>query len=290
MENEKKKKVSKKKVGKTTRKASGKVAKNTSVKSKKETIRKTAKKTPGKTARKILKETTVKNNLSISSINKLIDATAEHPVSEKFNIVCFGDSITEGNEFPVELRWPSLLQEILDEYQPGKFSVHNKGADGDTTALALDRFSEDVLPLLPGMVLVQFGLNDANVYDWARRPRVSIYEFKKNLREFYSSIIRHKGTCIFIVNHAIGDVRGKQGNRKSFYDNFLPYNETIRYVADKLDTPCIDIYEMIRERGINIDYFVSLDKMHLTLEGNMKYAAMVYESITGEKHVYKEFD
>ena len=76
----------------------------------------------------------------------------------------------------------------------------------------------------------------------------------------------------------------------SFYDNFIPYNETIRYVARKLDAPYIDLYEIIRERQINIDYFVSLDKMHLTLEGNMKYAGMVYESLTGEEYIFKEFD
>lgn len=207
-----------------------------------------------------------------------------------FNIICFGDSITEGDEFPEELRWPSLLQEMLDSHKAGQFRVHNKGVGGDTTALALDRVEEDVLPLLPGMVLVQFGFNDANVYDWARKPRVCLSEFRRNLYEFYRVIVRHRGTCVFLVNHAIGDVTGKQGNRKSYYDNFQPYNQAIRALAIDLKTPYIDLYEIIKERQINLDYFVSLDRLHLTLEGNQKYAQMVYESISGEEYIYKEYE
>ena len=33
------------------------------------------------------------------------------------NIVCFGDSITEGSEFPVAVRWGSLLQKKLDDHR-----------------------------------------------------------------------------------------------------------------------------------------------------------------------------
>ena len=275
-----------------------KVAKKTK---RKRAKRKTKKKSTKKTSRRSTKKTgqhktntaeasnTESTPASTTSEN-ILDTTADNATSEKFNIICFGDSITEGNEFPEELRWPALLQGMLDELEEGKYLVHNKGVGGDTTASALDRFEQDVMPLLPGIVLVQFGLNDANVYDWAKYPRVSIYEFKKNLREFYRAITRKNGTCIYIVNHAIGDVRGKQGNRKSFYDNFIPYNDTIRYVAVKLGASYIDIYEIIRERQINLDYFVSLDKMHLTLEGNMKYAAMVYQSLTGDEYIFREFD
>lgn len=265
-------------------------------KAKRKTTKKKAKKKVAKqTKRKVSKKARKKRSTTAASPRakrsvKKTSAESKKSQKERFNIICFGDSITEGSEFPEDLRWPSLLQDMLDEYEPDKFAVHNKGIGGDTTATALDRFETDVLPLLPGMVLVQFGLNDANIYDWAKYSRVSLYEFKKNLREFYRAILRKRGTCIFIVNHAIGDVRGKQGNRKSFYDNFQPYNDTIRYVANKLEAPCIDLYEIIRERQINIDYFVSLDKMHLTLEGNMKYAAMVYESITGKEYIFKEFD
>ncbi len=293
-ESEPERKVTKKKTKKkrAKKKTTKKLAKKTSKKTAKKTTSRAKKKTSSHTTKKT-SSTAVesdKESHSIQVVDNIIDNTSELEANEKFNIICFGDSITEGAEFPEELRWPSMLQEMLDEYEPGKFKVHNKGVGNDTTANALDRFKKDVIPLLPGIVLIQFGLNDANVFDWAKYSRVSIYEFKKNLREFYRAIFKKHGTCIYIVNHAIGDVRGKQGNRKSYYDNFIPYNDTIRYVAVKLGAPYIDLYEIIRERQINLDYFVSFDKMHLTLEGNMKYAAWVYESLTGEEYIFKEYD
>lgn len=53
------------------------------------------------------------------------------------NIVCFGDSITEGAEFPANVRWTTLLQSKLDTVKPGVFEVHNRGIGGNTSAQAL---------------------------------------------------------------------------------------------------------------------------------------------------------
>ena len=62
------------------------------------------------------------------------------------NIICFGDSITEGGDFDKPKRWTSLLQARLDENFPGDYRVINKGIDGNTSAQGLDRFCDDVLP------------------------------------------------------------------------------------------------------------------------------------------------
>lgn len=96
------------------------------------------------------------------------------------NIICFGDSITEGAEFPVNARWTSLLQKKLDAASPDIFKVHNCGVGGHTSAQDFDRFWSDVLSLLPGVLLIQFGLNDSNVKDFSIVPRVRLAEFEKN--------------------------------------------------------------------------------------------------------------
>jgi lysophospholipase L1-like esterase len=64
------------------------------------------------------------------------------------NIICFGDSITEGAEFPVAARGTSLLQNRLDDYKPGYYQVHNKGVDGNTSAQGFDRYWTDVIHYL----------------------------------------------------------------------------------------------------------------------------------------------
>jgi len=200
----------------------------------------------------------------------------------KFNIICFGDSITAGAEFPEVFRWTTVLQELLEAAQPNLFQVHNRGVDGNTTAQGLDRFSGDVLPLLPGLVLVQFGFNDANVADWVRVPRVSLQEFERNMAEFHRAITRENGTCVFIINHSIGAVTGKQGNRKTYNENFLPYNKAIRKLATELKTPCVDLPLLMRQREINLDDFLSLDLLHLSLEANDEYAEMIFETLKSE--------
>lgn len=199
-----------------------------------------------------------------------------------FNIICFGDSITGGEEFPEECRWTTLLQELLDNVEPGLFQVHNRGSSGNTTAQGLDRFAGDVLPLLPGLVLVQFGFNDANVLSWSVEPRVSLAEYERNLAEFHRVITAKQGTCVFIVNHSIGAVTGKQGNGNSFNENFMPYNDSVRKLARELNTPFVDLPLLMRRRGIDLDDFLSLDLIHLSLEANDHYAQMIFEVLKSD--------
>lgn len=194
-------------------------------------------------------------------------------------IICFGDSITEGGEFPHQDRWPTLLQMHLDFLYPDAFEVLNRGIGGNTSAQGFDRLATDVLPYLPGVLLVQFGFNDANVRDWARVPRVSVEEFRKNLREFHRLALKHGQHCVFIVNHMIGDVSGIQGNGQSYRDNFAPYNITIRELAARLNAPYIDLPSAMSARSVDMDQFLAPDMLHLSRAGNRLYAEMVLEGL-----------
>lgn len=198
-----------------------------------------------------------------------------HPI----NVVCFGDSITEAAEFAREERWPALLQVKFDAWLHGRFSVHNRGVGGDTTARAFDRLESDVLPLLPGVLVAQFGFNDANVRDWAAVPRVCLDEFRKNLREFHRIAAATGGDCVFIVNHTIAVVAGTQGNGRSYNDNFEPYNAAIREVARACAAPMIDLPAMLAQQRLTVDRMVAEDGMHLSISGNRIYADLVFAAL-----------
>ncbi len=195
------------------------------------------------------------------------------------NIICFGDSITEGAEFPVNARWTSLLQKRLDAAKPDVFEVHNRGIGGNTSAQGFDRFWSDVLPLLPGVLLIQFGFNDANVKDFSMVPRVGLAEFEKNLNEFYRIAKENGSVPVFILNHTIGDIDGKQGNGKSYNENVVPYNNAIRHIANESKAELIDIPLQMTIRDINVNNFVSGDKIHLSLEANHIYADIIYSGL-----------
>ncbi|MDX1487102.1 MAG: GDSL-type esterase/lipase family protein [Acidiferrobacterales bacterium] len=195
------------------------------------------------------------------------------------NLICFGDSITEAAEFLAEERWPTLLQAHLDAWHPDGFKVHNRGIGGDTTAGAFDRIENDVLPLLPGVLLVQFGFNDANVRDWSVVPRVGLDEFKKNLEEFHRVAHAHGGCCVLMVNHTIVAVAGEQGNGMRYSDNMEPYNKAIREVARTCQAPVIDLPALLAERQVELDLFVVDDGLHLSAFGNRVYAEMVFGAL-----------
>ncbi len=195
------------------------------------------------------------------------------------NIICFGDSITHGEEFPPQQRWTSLLQQRLDAEFPSHYRVYNRGIGGNTTAQGMDRFEYDVLPLLPGLLLIEFGFNDANIRDWSTLPRVSLNEFARNLREFHAIAQRQHSTVVFIINHLIGEVPGQQGNGATYNTNFAAYNACIRSVAQDLKAAFIDLPAMMQERGLDDGSFVSADGIHLSDAANSHYAEMVYSGL-----------
>jgi acyl-CoA thioesterase-1 len=195
------------------------------------------------------------------------------------NIICFGDSITEAAEFSPEQRWPALLQAKLDVWVSGRFTAHNRGVGGDTTARAFDRLESDVLPLLPGVLVVQFGFNDANVRDWAVVPRVGLDEFRKNLREFHRLAVSDGGKCAFVINHTIAPVVGKQGNNRSYNDNLEPYNAAIREVARACAALMIDLPAMFAQQRLALDQMLADDGMHLSVSGNRIYADLVFAAL-----------
>lgn len=194
-------------------------------------------------------------------------------------IICFGDSITEAAEVALKDRWPTMLQSRLNEWRPARFRVHNLGMGGHTSAQGFDRLNEDLLPVLPGLVLVQFGFNDANVRDWAVVPRVGLDEFKKNLREFHRIITVHQGRSIFIINHTVGVVPGVQGNGQSYKDNVQPYNIAIRQIAEESETSYIDLPSMMTRWRVDLAAFLTEDQIHLSADGNRTYADMVFDGL-----------
>ena len=195
------------------------------------------------------------------------------------NIICFGDSITEGGDFEQAKRWTSLLQARLDETYPEAYRVINKGISGNTSAQGFDRFCDDVLPYFPGLLLVEFGFNDANVKDWTIEPRVSLGEFVRNLREFHRIATAKNTSCVFVLNHSIADVGGRQGNGLTYNQNLLPYDQAVITLAEELKAKVIDLPGMMIAKETPLNEYLSDDNLHLSEAGNKHYAQMVFDVI-----------
>ncbi|RKZ44772.1 MAG: hypothetical protein DRQ58_11130, partial [Gammaproteobacteria bacterium] len=187
--------------------------------------------------------------------------------------------ITEGGDFEQAKRWTSLLQARLDETYPEAYRVINKGISGNTSAQGFDRFCDDVLPYFPGLLLVEFGFNDANVKDWTIEPRVSLEEFVRNLREFHRIATAKNTCCVFILNHSIADVGGRQGNGLTYNQNLLPYDQAVITLAEELKAKVIDLPGMMIAKETPLNEYLSDDNLHLSEAGNKHYAQMVFDVI-----------
>jgi lysophospholipase L1-like esterase len=197
------------------------------------------------------------------------------------NIVCFGDSITHARAFAEGDRWPTILQFKLNAWRPGAYKVYNRGIGGNTTAQGLERVDADVLPYLPGFLLVQFGFNDSNIRPWSQVSRVGLEDYRKNLREFHRIAAAHESVCAFIVNHlpARDTENHTAPNGETYSANFAPYNVAVRQVAEELGAPTIDLPRILQGQQIETDALVSEDGAHLSVEGNHLYADMVFERL-----------
>jgi len=137
------------------------------------------------------------------------------------NIICFGDSITNCVPFAEADKWPVVLQRKLDERYGGRYKVYNRGIGGHTVNQGFDRFGTDVLPLLPGVVLIEFGFNDVFAFPFSAERRTGLVEFEGKLRaSFHGSSLRKAVSSVFIVNHLIHEGRargfGKSYARRDF--------------------------------------------------------------------------
>lgn len=71
---------------------------------------------------------------------------------EKKNIVCLGDSLTEGYGIDLNKAWPNRLKKF--------YTIVNSGISGDTTAGMLSRLDRDVFIHKPELTILMGGTND----------------------------------------------------------------------------------------------------------------------------------
>jgi lysophospholipase L1-like esterase len=160
--------------------------------------------------------------------------------------VAFGDSVTFG-QFCEEGRWTDLLGFV------------NKGVCGDTTRLALERFTEDVRSYIPELELVtiQFGFNDCNRWETdGGLHRVFFKAFRANLEELVYRVEEAGAQPVLISTHPT--LKGGK------YETIrLFYNDEIRFVAEFTGTELFQ--PEIEQKHL-------LDDIHLNQEGHRVFA------------------
>ena len=114
-------------------------------------------------------------------------------IKDKYRIVCFGDSITFGEDLPSTQAYPAVLAELLKQKHADlDLVVINAGVRGHTSVQGLARLERDVLRYKPHVVLIAFGLNDGKLGYWPLDPirERAMYD-ELGLKGRLTALLRH---------------------------------------------------------------------------------------------------
>ncbi len=192
-------------------------------------------------------------------------------------IICLGDSITAGKSVAENRRWTSLLQSLLDDLAEGRWEVYTRGMPGETVVQGLQRFEKDVAPLLPGHVLIEFGLNDCSRLPDRHIARTGLVEFTTHLEEIVRLVCRHGGRPVLLTNHPVDPEKREESSGERVGENLAPYQEAIRSVAANRATGLVDV-----EKGVSESWesqCLAADGIHLSPRGHRLYAEVVFRGL-----------
>lgn len=179
-------------------------------------------------------------------------------------VACVGDSITEGTEYPGDLR--TMLG--------ANYSVGNFGVGGSTVSLESDKpymnqtAFQNAVEFMPNIVIIMLGTNDAYP---TRQQFLSYFtsDYQKLISSFQTIPTKPK---IFIVipppifNNTLGP------DSTIFVEDVIPL---IRQVANQTGLPTIDVYSPLVNHPE--DFW---DGVHPNSAGARIVATQIYDAVT----------
>lgn len=200
--------------------------------------------------------------------------------------VCFfGDSIMEGwieAELHAELAYPHVVDSAMLARQSPIRSLIVAHA-GETTRDAILRMDRDVLASRPAAVVIAFGSNDYYIHGYATEPRVSLGEFRRNLR-----IMVEKCLGIGVIPVLLGlppnlQIRYYEYSAERLYAPYggatalnRAYDETIRETALIANIPYVDVRRIYEGNEANL---LGFDGVHPLPEGHRRIAAVLGDTL-----------
>jgi lysophospholipase L1-like esterase len=203
-------------------------------------------------------------------------------MAKKLKVIFFGDSICFGQGVATHLGWvPRLSQDLhqLAESLAFDLDVSNPSVCGSTTRQALERISFDLQSHRPDMVVVQFGLNDCNIWETdLGLSRVSPRAFEANLHEIIDRAIRFSARKVFLhTNHPTMRRQSLLPNSNVAYEQQNAcYNQIVRDVAQCHSAVQLNDIEEAVKAWTKGDLaltarLVLADGLHLSREGHDFY-------------------
>lgn len=215
-----------------------------------------------------------------------------------------GDSVTQGcfelyrtgeNSLETEFRsyqaYHNKLKRILEEVFPNvPISIINAGISGGTAAAGKDRLERDILQFQPDLVVVCFGLNDAN------RGMNALTIYEKALEDIFRELNSRGIETIFMTPNMIG-TRAVAEQQDSYIHSVLEnlsqvqadgtmdhYMEKAREVCQRNGVPVCDCYakwKQLEKNGADVTRLLANRINHPTEAMHWLFAVSLFEMIMG---------
>lgn len=188
--------------------------------------------------------------------------------------VAFGDSVTLGaraksGATPGVADWETFHYRTWNRLlQSRRAGTRNAGVGGDDTALALTRFSADVLAYRPDLVTVMFGINDSwhDAGAGVGAPRVALSAYETNLTSIVSQLMDAGARVLVCTPNKMSDAPRDA--------DMAPYVVKARDVAAATGASLVDVYAAFDANpSFAADWL--LDSMHPRGTGHAQIASLI---------------
>lgn len=192
------------------------------------------------------------------------------------DIIIFSDSVGTGQYTSLTHSWAALLSEYLSQFSESleeDIIVTNSSGNGRTTRQALEIMQYEVLSKTPDILIIQFGLNDCNIWADAHGvPRVTEAAFMANLAEMAWRAKVADTPEIFLVTNHPSCMQDLGYNRRNNM-----YNCRIREVYRDSEVHLLDM-EKVFEAKCCSDCLLK-DGLHLNNKGHILYFNAIHPII-----------
>lgn len=188
------------------------------------------------------------------------DASNPDATHRAQRIVFLGDSITDGNSYPLLIR-----QALAEAGRPVPVCV-NAGIGGDTAAGMLKRLDRDVFPRRPSLVTLSAGINDV-------LHKVPDADYERDVTAIAERMKSAKVPLVILTTSILGPKHTEADQ------HLARYNAILRQVAQKYDCPLADVNHLMHDARAAGKELLEDDQVHPNYEGHRLIARAVLDAL-----------
>jgi lysophospholipase L1-like esterase len=208
------------------------------------------------------------------------DARLQFRLHPSDRVVFFGDSITHQDLYT------TLVASACRRNHPDwKLSFFTAGANGGTLTTALDRFTSQVVPFKPTVVLILFGMNDVYLENETTNPLKAppVALFRRNYINLLDRFRRELPAARLVLCTTTIVEENRRKDLPNMNRGLQAFNRTVLNVAHEKRLPIVDLYTPMKAalnllKATNANATFLPDGVHPTREGHRIIAESILKA------------